>query len=156
MISSLSISWHRSTSTLAQSMACCLTAPSHYLNQCWLLISEVLWHSLPSILTAPAQSCYYKFENYTFKIFATSPRVPSIKDMPIIHEVVMSGCQALLPLHLHFGWLHWNHCRLACLSFIILQFQWILKAFERIWEKKHLALAWINLSVSASCKTSLW
>ena len=35
----------RSRSTLAQVMACCLTAPSHYLNQCWLMISEVLWHS---------------------------------------------------------------------------------------------------------------
>ena len=30
---------HRSGSTLAQVMACCLTAPSHYLNQCWLIIS---------------------------------------------------------------------------------------------------------------------
>ena len=29
-----------SRSTLAQVMACCLTAPSHYLNQCWLNISE--------------------------------------------------------------------------------------------------------------------
>ena len=36
----------RSGSTLAQVMACCLTAPSHYLNQCWLIISEVQWHSL--------------------------------------------------------------------------------------------------------------
>ena len=35
---------HRSGSTLAQVMACCLTAPSHYLNQCWLVISKVLWH----------------------------------------------------------------------------------------------------------------
>ena len=35
----------RSWSTLAQVMACCLTAPSHYLNQCWLIISEVQWHS---------------------------------------------------------------------------------------------------------------
>ena len=35
----------RSGSTLAQVMACCLTAPSHYLNQCWLIISEVQWHS---------------------------------------------------------------------------------------------------------------
>ena len=34
---------HRSGSTLAQVMAFCLTAPSHYLNQCcWLIISEVL------------------------------------------------------------------------------------------------------------------
>ena len=28
---------------LAQVMACCLEAPNHYLNQLWLLISEVLW-----------------------------------------------------------------------------------------------------------------
>ena len=26
-------------------MACCLTAPSSYLNQCWLIISKVEWHS---------------------------------------------------------------------------------------------------------------
>ena len=31
----------RSESTLAQVMACCLTAPSHYLNQYWLIISKV-------------------------------------------------------------------------------------------------------------------
>ena len=37
--------WHRSWSTVAAAMACCHQAPSHYLNQCWLLISEDLWHS---------------------------------------------------------------------------------------------------------------
>ena len=31
---------HRSGSTLAQVMAYCLAAPSHYLNQCWLIISN--------------------------------------------------------------------------------------------------------------------
>ena len=31
--------WHRSGSTLAQVMSCCL-------NQCWLIISEIFWHSL--------------------------------------------------------------------------------------------------------------
>ena len=25
-------------------MVCCLMAPNHYLNQCWLIISEVLWY----------------------------------------------------------------------------------------------------------------
>ena len=35
----------RSGSTLAQVMACCLMAPSHYLNQRWLIINEVQWHS---------------------------------------------------------------------------------------------------------------
>ena len=37
--------WHRSGSTLAQLMACCLMAPSHYLNQCWLMIIEVQWQT---------------------------------------------------------------------------------------------------------------
>ena len=36
---------HRSGSALPQIMACCLTAPNHYLNQCWLIISKVLWLS---------------------------------------------------------------------------------------------------------------
>ena len=35
---------------LAQVMACCLTAPSHYLNQCWLIISKVTWHSSEGII----------------------------------------------------------------------------------------------------------
>ena len=33
---------HRSGSTLAQVMACCLRAPNHYLDQCWLLVNEAL------------------------------------------------------------------------------------------------------------------
>ena len=36
--------WHRSRLSLAQVMACCLTAPSHYLDQCWLIINEAHWH----------------------------------------------------------------------------------------------------------------
>ena len=41
----------RSWSTHVQVMACCLTAPSHYLNQCWLINSnKVLWHSSEDIV----------------------------------------------------------------------------------------------------------
>ena len=36
---------YRSRSTLAQEIACCLTAPSHYLTLCWLIFSKVLWLS---------------------------------------------------------------------------------------------------------------
>ena len=32
---------NRSGSTLVQVMTCCLAAPSHYLNQCWLIINSV-------------------------------------------------------------------------------------------------------------------
>ena len=61
VINSLGLSntiwWHRSGSTLAQVMACCLMAPSHYLNQCWLIISKVQLHSsegtfIPGISTS--------------------------------------------------------------------------------------------------------
>ena len=67
--------WHRAGSTLAQVMAWCLTAPSHYLNQCWL-IREALWHS-PEInftASAPATILYNEFKNYTLRITATFPR----------------------------------------------------------------------------------
>ena len=45
LVPSDAISRQRSGSTLAQEMACCLTTPSHYLNQCCLIISKVEWRS---------------------------------------------------------------------------------------------------------------
>ena len=67
---SVAIWWHRSGSALAQLMACCLMAPSHYLPQCWLIISEVLWHLPKGNFTGSAWDIYpwYEFENYQFKI----------------------------------------------------------------------------------------
>ena len=46
---------HRSGSTLAQVMACCLTAPSHYLNQSWLIINGIQWHTFDSKFTEITQ-----------------------------------------------------------------------------------------------------
>ena len=44
------IQHHRTWSILGQVMACCLRAPNHYLYQCRLIISKVLWHSCESII----------------------------------------------------------------------------------------------------------
>ena len=65
-----------SRSTLAQVMACCLTAPSHYLNQCWLMISEVFWHSPDSNFIENTWDIYHwnEFENYSFETVVKSPR----------------------------------------------------------------------------------
>ena len=54
--------WQGSRSTLAQVMACCLMATSHYLNQCWLIISEVLWHSPDSNFTERIKDIYRRNE----------------------------------------------------------------------------------------------
>ena len=66
----------RSGSTLAQVMACCLTAPSHYLNQCWLIISEVQWHSYKGNFTRDASTInpLNLFQNYMSKISCKFPR----------------------------------------------------------------------------------
>ena len=67
---------HRSRSTLVQVMAFCLMAPSHYLNQCWLIIRKVLLHSAEGNFTGNVPDSYhwYDFENDKFKFRAVSPR----------------------------------------------------------------------------------
>ena len=69
---------HRTYLTFIQVMACCLTAPSHYLNKCWRITNEVLWHSRKDIFTENAQDSYlwYEFDDYWFKITASSPQGP--------------------------------------------------------------------------------
>ena len=53
-------------STLAKVVAHCLMAASYYLTQCWVIISETLWHWTERNLTRNVQDIYpwYKFQNY--------------------------------------------------------------------------------------------
>ena len=56
-------------SKLIQIMAWCLMAPSHYLNQCWLIITDVLLHSVQfyrNILKTPITKMCLKI--FIFKI----------------------------------------------------------------------------------------
>ena len=51
--------WQQKTgSILAQVMACCLTASSHYMNKCGLIISEVLSLSAEGSFTVNTQDIY--------------------------------------------------------------------------------------------------
>ena len=85
LLNSLGISdaiwWQRSGSTLVQVMACCLMAPSHYLNQCWLMTKEVLWHSLDSNFTENTSDIYHwnEFEIYQFETVVKSHRGQWVK-----------------------------------------------------------------------------
>ena len=74
-----------SWTTLAQVMACCLTAPSHYLNQCWLIIRGVLWHTSESSFAGIAQGIDsgYEFEKYILKNIFKSPRGQWVKTVEI-------------------------------------------------------------------------
>ena len=60
-------------------MACCLTAPSHYLNPCWLVISEVQWPSPEGSFRRyfshqPLQSAWIWLSRY-LKFHSNIPRV---------------------------------------------------------------------------------
>ena len=46
--------WQRSVWTLAHVMGWCVTAPIHFSNQCWLLITRVPWHLPESNYTTRA------------------------------------------------------------------------------------------------------
>ena len=62
-------------------MACCLTAPSHYLNQCWLITRGVLWHTSESSFAGIAQGIDsgYEFEKDILKNIFKSPRGQWVK-----------------------------------------------------------------------------
>ena len=70
-------------------MACCLMAPSHHLNQCWLIINVVLWHAPDSNFTISAHkfNLNHELENRPIKIIATSPRGHWVK--PIYNQVLL-------------------------------------------------------------------
>ena len=55
---------------------CCLTAPSRYLNQCWLIVKKVQWYSSEDNfrIDISATSQWNKLENYLYKIPLKSPR----------------------------------------------------------------------------------
>ena len=97
----------RSGSTFAQVMACCLTAPSHYLNQCWLIVSKVQRHSSEGNFTidTSAMNHWNYLENYLSKISFKSPRgqwvdshSPRVPGISAIHTFIKyaswgCGCQ---------------------------------------------------------------
>ena len=64
-------------------MAFCLMAPNDYLNQWWLLLGVVMWHSPESnsIACAKATILHNDFKYYTSNITATSPMVNELTNL---------------------------------------------------------------------------
>ena len=84
---------HKSGSTLAQVMACCLTAPIHYINQCWL-INKVQWHSSQCNFTrdASAISHWNYLENHLSKFLFKSPWDQWLNTYHSVFEKVHRHC----------------------------------------------------------------
>ena len=103
-----------SWTTLAQVMACCLTAPSHYLNQCWLIIRGVLWHTSESSFAGIAQGIDsgYEFEKYILKNIFKSPRGQWVNEISLKIWIWSVGItpQHNTPYLDHDDVIKWIHC----------------------------------------------
>ena len=123
---------HKYESILAQVMAC-MTAPSHYLNQCSLLISETLWLSPETRFLSSAQATvlFNEFEKYMLSITTILPRgqwIDSIESW-IVVAVVKSGSHVVIECH---KWLA----------------QGVYKSKLLIWDRGYPA----KMALSAMCK----
>ena len=99
--------WRQKTeSTLAPVMACCLTAPSHYLHQCWLIISKVWWHSSEGNFTPDISAINHcnQLEKYSSKISIKSPRPQWVNNL------VPDCLQVISNNHVHLLRRVWTHC----------------------------------------------
>ena len=75
-------------------MACSLTAPSYYLNQCWLIISKVHWHLSEGNFTIDPSAMNHlnQPENYLSKIPLKSPRGQWVKISPWLKQHFFLSC----------------------------------------------------------------
>ena len=83
---------HRSWSTLTQVMACCLVTPSHYLNQCWLIVSADQWRLSKGNFTRdiPAINHENRLQFAWIKFLSNLPGTNELK----IHSVNSCGAEA--------------------------------------------------------------
>ena len=87
----------RSESTLAQVMACCQAAPSHYVKQCWLIVKGFPRHSSESSFArkrAALQEALMKHSaTCAIKITTTFPWGQWVKVSGCLHYAICLGLQ---------------------------------------------------------------
>ena len=70
-----------SGSTLAQVMAYCLTAPSHYLNQCWLVIGVMSYGIHPRAFSWDHLKIHTNKARMKFEFLKSHPDLPEANEL---------------------------------------------------------------------------
>ena len=144
---------HRSGWTLVQVMARCLTAPSHYLNQCWILMSAVLLHLQESYFAVSALCTIMceELKNYTLTHWGR------VTHICISKLTIIGWDKSLSP-----GWhqaIIWTDSGILLTGHLGTNFNEILiKSFIFSFKKMHLKLLsakwrpfWLGLNVLTHC-----
>ena len=82
---------YSSGSTIAQVMGCCLMAPSHYLNQCWLITKGVLRNSPRAISQEELKKSIHKID-LKFALLKPLPCPTGPMSAPTLMEVIARTC----------------------------------------------------------------
>ena len=128
--------WHRSGSTLAQVMACCLTAPNYYLKS-WTNVDFSLVRFCGIHLRASYYCVQYnELENYSLKITATSPRGQWVKKNPSFSVDCFSRHSSI--------W--WNHEQSLTVMRLI---DLMTNYFSRFWPSTHWDMMMTHICVSS-------
>ena len=82
---------YRTGSTLAQAIACCLTAPTHYLIQCcdWLIIKTILLYS--SEIHFTKSSPIYSATFFGIALSKSQPHLPLINENQLVLYTIPAG-----------------------------------------------------------------
>ena len=110
---------HRSGSTLAQVKAHFLMAPSHYLNQCSLIISEVLWPSIEGDrVSQEIPKISILDMNLKINNLRLRPHLPCANDLRYFWPADQGGSPVLMsgdPMLWAHNMNHFNNLSLWCL-----------------------------------------
>ena len=135
------------------------TAPSHYLNQCWLIISRVLWHSHESIFTGmfKISICKNSLKITLLKLLPHSPG-PFELNQPIPPLVLKyDGCIAIQRLYEYIT-IHGNIHISVVGSFNSLSSQvWVFPSAGLIRAVHHqtcVSCHWLDLWYTVDCDVS--
>ena len=104
---------HISGSTLAQVMACCLPAPNHYLNQCWLIFSKVPWHSSEGIIIKDLKTPISK-SKLKFSFLKLHPDLPGSNELTGTHLFLYTKQTWSLPRGPSLRLLDWSTVYTTC------------------------------------------
>ena len=98
---------HSSGSTLSQVLDCSLTAPSHYLNQYWLIISKVHWHSSEGNFAkdTSATNHYDKLEISFLKFLWNLPGANELTENAKPSDCLFMPTRKVTGLHCHGSFL---------------------------------------------------
>ena len=90
----------QSWSTLVQVMTKCCQATRHYLNQCWLLISEILWHSYKNHFPGNTHdiNLQYGFPKLHFNSLGPSDAYMRLYNIPTLVQIMACRLFGAKPL----------------------------------------------------------